>query len=111
MMCLFCKIASAQIPSDIVLQDDNFLCFKDINPVAKTHLLIIPKQHIESFEAVTSGLMADMTIFIQQLTLKLGISKSGYRLVTNIGDDGGQEVAHLHFHLLSGEKLTHIYKR
>ncbi len=111
MMCLFCEIVAKNIPSKIIQEDKDFLCFEDINQVAKIHLLIIPKQHIESFELIPSDVMANMTNFIHKLTKKLFINKTGYRLVTNIGDDGGQEVAHIHFHLLSGEKLKQIYKR
>ena len=110
-MCIFCKIVNGEIPSNKILEDDNFIAFHDINPIAPIHLLIIPKQHVEKFQDVTAEIMADMTPFIQEVVLKMGLDKSGYRLVTNNGDDGGQEVKHLHFHLLGGAKLkwTHLH--
>lgn len=104
-MCLFCKIISGDIPNKTVLEDDNFLAFEDINPQAKIHVLIIPKVHVQSFNDITANIMSQMTIFIQELTLSLGVKSDGYRLITNIGTNGGQEVGHIHFHLLAGEKL------
>jgi len=104
-MCLFCKIVNGEIPSNKVLEDDNFIAFHDINPIAPVHLLIIPKIHVEKFQDVQPEVMAAMTLFIQEVSKKMGLDESGYRLVTNNGDDGGQEVKHLHFHLLGGAKL------
>jgi len=104
-MCIFCKIVDGEIPSNKVLEDDNFIAFHDINPTAPIHVLVIPKEHIESFSDVDADLMAKMTPFIQDVVKKLGLDKSGYRLVTNIGSDGGQEINHLHFHILGGGKL------
>ncbi|OPX27492.1 MAG: histidine triad nucleotide-binding protein [Campylobacteraceae bacterium 4484_166] len=110
-MCLFCKIVDGDIPSKKIYEDDEFLCFEDINRLSKIHILIIPKKHIESFEDILPQTMANMTKTIQTITKKLDINKSGYRLITNIAKDGGQEVKHLHFHLLSGEKLGAMYKK
>ena len=107
-MCLFCKIINKDIPNKTVLENDNFLAFEDINPQAKIHILIIPKVHIESFNEMTSNIMAEMTTFIQDVALSLGVKSDGYRLITNIGDNGCQEVKHIHFHLLAGEKLGAI---
>ena len=104
-MCLFCKIINGDIPSNKELEDDNFLAFHDINPKAPVHMLVITKLHVDSFDEVSSSIMADATVFIQKLAKKLGINKSGYRVVTNIGENGGQEVKHLHFHILGGTKL------
>ena len=104
-MCLFCKIVKDEIPSNRELEDDNFIAFHDINPQAPLHLLVIPKTHVESFHDLEPKMMADATGFIQKLVQKVGIDKSGYRVITNIGDDGGQEVKHLHFHILGGTKL------
>jgi len=104
-MCLFCKIADKEIPSNIILENENFLAFHDINPKAPVHILAIPKEHIDSFDNVTPEIMADMTTFIQDVAKEAGIEKSGYRIVSNIGDNGGQEVKHLHFHVLGGSKL------
>jgi histidine triad (HIT) family protein len=107
-MCIFCKIIKKQIPNKTILEDDNFLAFEDINPSAKIHILVIPKTHIKSFNEMPSNLMANMTIFIQKVVSTLGIKDDGYRLITNIGLHGGQEVQHLHFHILAGEKLGTI---
>jgi len=107
-MCIFCKILKGEIPNKTVLEDENFLAFQDINPQAKIHILIIPKIHIDSFDIMPPKVMADMTIFIQKVASTLGVKSDGYRLITNIGENGGQEVKHIHFHLLGGEKLGGI---
>ncbi len=104
-MCLFCKIINKEIPSNIILEDEKFIAFHDINPKAPIHILAIPKVHVDSFTEVTSETMADMTTFIQNVAKEVKIEKSGYRVITNIGDNGGQEVKHLHFHILGGAKL------
>ncbi|WP_297433492.1 histidine triad nucleotide-binding protein [Sulfurimonas sp.] len=105
-MCLFCKIVNKEINANIELENENFLAFHDINPKAPTHLLAIPKIHVDSFNEVSPETMAGMTEFIQELVKQVGIDKSGYRVITNVGDNGGQEVKHLHFHVLGGAKLT-----
>jgi histidine triad (HIT) family protein len=107
-MCIFCKICEGEIPNKTVLENDNFLAFEDISPQAKIHVLIIPKVHIQSFNEMTPNIMAEMTTFIQEVALTLGVKSDGYRLITNIGQNGGQEVAHIHFHLLAGEQLGSI---
>ena len=104
-MCLFCKIINKEIPSNIILENDEFLAFHDINPKAPVHILAIPKIHVDSFNEVNPELMANMTKFIQDIALEFQLDESGYRVITNIGDDGGQEVKHLHFHVLGGAKL------
>ena len=104
-MCIFCKIASGEISSNKVLESDEFVAFHDINPKAPIHILIIPKEHVECFQDVSGEVMAKMTPFIQEVATLVGVDKSGYRLITNNGDDGGQEIYHLHFHLLGGAKL------
>ena len=104
-MCIFCKIINKEIPSDIVLEDDNFMAFHDLYPIAPIHILIIPKEHVDCFQDVSSEIMAKMTPFIQEVARVLGLDKSGYRLITNNGEDGGQEIKHLHFHLVGGAKL------
>lgn len=107
-MCLFCKIVNKDIPNKTILENDNFLAFEDINPQAKIHVLIIPKVHVQSFNDITPNIMAEMTNFIHEVALSLGVKTDGYRLITNIGTNGGQEVGHIHFHLLAGEKLGSI---
>ena len=109
-MCIFCKIVNGEIPNQTVLEDDKFLAFNDINPARKVHVLVIPKEHYKSFNEVPAQLMADMTEFIQKVVKKLEIDESGYRLITNIGDEGGQEVHHLHFHILGGEPVGRLVR-
>jgi len=104
-MCLFCKIVNKEIPANIVLEDDNFIAFHDINPKAPLHVLAIPKIHVDSFAEVKGEMMAEMTTFIQDVAKEVNIVESGYRVITNIGENGGQEVKHLHFHILGGAKL------
>lgn len=104
-MCLFCKIAKGEIPSNKVLENEDFLAFHDIHPTAPIHVLVIPKVHVECFQDVSSEMMAKVTPFIQEVVTTLELDKDGYRLVTNNGDNGGQEIKHLHFHILGGGKL------
>jgi histidine triad (HIT) family protein len=109
-MCLFCKIINREIPSNIILEDDDFVAFHDINPKAPVHILAIPKLHVDSFNEVGSDTMCKMTVFIQNVAKEMNIQDSGYRVITNVGENGGQEVMHLHFHILGGAKLkwTHL---
>lgn len=104
-MCLFCKIVNKEIPSNVILENDDFLAFHDINPKAPVHILAIPKIHVDSFNEVSGETMLAMTKFIQDVAQEVNIKKSGYRVITNVGDNGGQEVKHLHFHVLGGAKL------
>ncbi len=105
-MCLFCQIVNKKIPANIVAENNEFLAFHDINPKAPVHILAIPKKHIDSFIEVAPESMSHMTTFIQDIAREVKIEKSGYRVITNIGEHGGQEVKHLHFHILGGCKLT-----
>ncbi len=107
--CLFCRIISREIPSDVVYQDDEFLAFKDIHPQAPTHVLIIPKVHFDSLVEISDQqekLMGRMVIIAKKLAEKEGLAKNGYRLVLNCGAEGGQVVPHLHLHLIGGRKLN-----
>ncbi len=104
-MCLFCKIVNKEIPANVILEDDDFLAFHDINPKAPVHILAIPKMHVDSFNEANGNLMGKMSNFIQKVALEVDIAKSGYRVITNVGFNGGQEVLHLHFHILGGAKL------
>jgi len=108
-MCLFCKIVEKEIPANIEMEDEDFLAFHDINPIAPIHLLIIPKKHVESFQDVSGETMAKMTVFMQKLAQKMVLDKDGYRLLTNIGENGGQEIKHLHFHMVGGTKLKWVH--
>ena len=109
-MCIFCKIVNGEIPNQTILEDENFLAFNDINPARKIHALIIPKEHYDSFDVIPPRVMAGMTEFIQKVASKLEVKESGYRLITNIGNDGGQEVNHLHFHLMGGEPVGKLVR-
>ncbi len=102
---VFELIVEGKIPCNKVLEDNDFLAFHDINPRAPIHILIIPKKHFRDFQEFDPSLMAKMTTFIQKLATLLGLDKSGYRLITNCGKNSGQEVFHLHFHMLGGTKL------
>jgi len=104
-MCLFCKIVNKEIPANVILENDDFLAFHDINPKAPVHILAIPKVHVDSFNEVSGTMMDGMSKFIQEVAQEVKIDKSGYRVITNIGENGGQEVKHLHFHVLGGAKL------
>ena len=108
--CIFCKIAHGEIPSTKVYEDDTVLAFRDLDPQAPEHVLIIPKKHLSSvldFGAEDRELAAHiLTDVVPALARTLGIDVSGFRLVTNTGADGGQTVGHLHFHLLGGRSLT-----
>jgi histidine triad (HIT) family protein len=107
--CAFCKIVAGEIPAEIVRESDRVIAFRDLNPQAPTHLLLIPKDHIESVADVTDAdgpLLADIMEAATQLAGAEGVAESGWRLVTNVGADGGQTVFHLHFHLLGGRPMT-----
>jgi len=109
MDCIFCKIVVGEIPSDTVYQDEKIIAFRDINPVAPTHLLIIPREHIASLAELSeagASLIGDITNVANQLARSEGISESGYRVVINCGKQGGQLVPHLHMHLIGGRQLT-----
>jgi histidine triad (HIT) family protein len=109
MDCIFCLIVAGKIPSQILYQDEEVIAFRDINPQAPTHLLIIPKKHIPSLAGITeaeSTLMGHMVSIANQLAKKEGVAESGYRLVINSGKQGGQLVPHLHLHVLGGRQLS-----
>ncbi len=106
--CIFCKIIKGEIPCSLVYQDDKIMAFNDIKPLAPLHILIISKQHIGSVQDLdknNSWIIAHIFERIPDIAKKAGISDSGYRIVTNIGKDGGQAVPHLHFHILGGRAL------
>jgi histidine triad (HIT) family protein len=107
--CLFCKIVAGEIPADVVRESDHVLAFRDLNPQAPVHILLIPKEHLESVADIAehhAGVLADIMQAATQLANAEGIAESGWRLVTNVGVDGGQSVYHLHFHLLGGRPMT-----
>ena len=107
--CLFCRIATGEIPSKIVYQDEDVLAFHDIQPQAKYHVLIIPRRHIASsmndFRPEDDQSLLKIMATARNLARELGIDQSGYRVVVNTGPDAGQSVFHIHFHLLGGAPL------
>lgn len=107
--CIFCKIANKEIPSEIIYENDKLIAFKDVNPQAPTHILIIPKEHIVSLNQIEEkdfGLLGEIFLTIKNLAKKLEIDEEGYRVVNNCGEYGGQTVPHLHFHLLGSRKFS-----
>jgi len=107
--CLFCKIVAGEIPSATVHEDDLVIAFDDINPVAPVHQLVIPRRHIESAAEVTqtdAEMLGRLFSVAAKLAAEAGLPQSGYRLVTNVGTDGGQSVPHLHFHLIGGRRMA-----
>lgn len=108
MDCIFCAIASGDIPSNKVYEDGEILAFRDINPQAPTHILVIPKAHIPSVDGITSensAVAAKIFEVIPKIAASEGL-KNGYRVVSNCGDDACQSVKHLHFHILGGKQLS-----
>ena len=106
--CLFCKIARGEIPSDIVLEDADFVAFRDIHPMAKQHVLVIPRRHVTSLNELAEGPGdegARLLSFIVRVADTVGVKKNGYRALTNVGRDAHQDVQHLHCHILGGEDL------
>ena len=106
--CIFCKIIKREIPADIVYEDEEIIAFKDINPAAPVHILVIPKKHIPSLVELQKEdelLIGKIYTVINKVAEAHGVKEKGYRVIVNCGEDGGQEVGHLHFHLLAGKKL------
>lgn len=108
MDCLFCQIVNREIPAQIVYEDEEILGFKDINPMAPVHILLIPKKHISDITLIEEGdaeLLGRIHLAAVKIAQELGIDEDGFRLVNNCKKNGGQVVFHLHFHLLGGRKL------
>jgi histidine triad (HIT) family protein len=106
--CIFCKIANKEIPANVVYEDDKILAFHDLSPVAPQHVLIIPKVHIESMNDLSeesATVVGHIFTKVKDVAKQLGISDSGYRVVSNCGGEGGQTVGHLHFHLAGGRQM------
>lgn len=107
--CLFCSILKKKIPATVVYEDDDILAFEDIRPQAPVHILIIPKEHHSSLNDIPESkdnLLGKILLGARKIAEKKKISKSGYRVVLNTGKDSGQEVFHIHFHLLGGRQMT-----
>jgi histidine triad (HIT) family protein len=107
-MCVFCKIVNKELPAKVVYEDDLIMAFHDINPQRKVHVLVIPKKHIPSVNDITpenKELMGHLWVKIPEIAKKLGIAEDGYRVIVNTGKNGGQEIYHIHFHILGGEPV------
>jgi histidine triad (HIT) family protein len=107
--CIFCKIINGDIPSDILYRDDEVIAFRDVNPVAPTHILIIPIEHLTTTQDISdenASLASKIIQTANKLAENEGISENGYRLVINCGEQGGQVVQHLHLHLIGGRQLS-----
>jgi len=106
--CLFCKIANSQVKAEIIAEEDSLIAFKDINPQAPTHLVVIPKEHIarlDELHANHTTMIGKLFHFINRLATQYQLNSDGYRVVVNCGEGAGQTVFHLHFHLLGGRQL------
>jgi len=106
--CIFCKLANKEIPTEVIYEDDKIFCFKDMSPQAPCHVLIIPKKHIESLDAVSvedAEILSHMLLKVKDIAKMIGIT-NGYRAVINCGEDGDQTVKHLHIHLLGKRKMS-----
>jgi len=106
--CIFCKIINKEIPAEIVYEDELMLAFKDLNPVAPVHVLLIPKKHISTLSDLQSediNTMGHIIYIAKKLASELGLGEQGFRIVSNCKEDGGQTVFHIHFHLLGGRFL------
>jgi len=109
MECVFCRIVAGELPVEALYQDDDVMAFRDINPLAPVHVLIIPKRHITSLAALADDdttIIGHMVRVANQLARQEGVAEKGYRLVISSGEDGGQVVPHLHMHLLGGRRLS-----
>ncbi|MEN3273904.1 MAG: histidine triad family protein [Actinomycetota bacterium] len=107
--CLFCKILAGDIPADTVLETDNTFAFRDINPTAPTHVLVIPREHVENAATVNSehgAVLAEMLDTARRVAEADGIAERGYRLVFNVGKDSGNTVPHLHLHVIGGRGMA-----
>ncbi len=108
MDCIFCKIVAGDVPADKLLENDHVIAFRDLNPQAPHHVLIIPRRHIATLNELTPAdakLVGEMSLAAGQVARELGVADDGYRLVLNCNRDGGQTVFHIHMHLLAGRQL------
>ncbi len=106
MDCIFCKIANHEIPSTIVYENDYVIAFNDLNPVAPVHVLVIPKKHMDSIMAVDDyNYVVEIHKAIKEIAKICKIEETGFRVISNVGEDGGQSVKHLHYHVIGGTKL------
>ena len=108
MDCLFCRVANGELPTEIIYENDELLAFRDINPQAPTHVLVIPKRHMDSINHATpddAELLGRMVLAAKEIATQEGLHDAGYRLVFNINNHGGQTVYHIHLHVLGGRQM------
>lgn len=103
--CIFCKIISGEIPSDKVFENENVLAFKDINPQAPVHIIVIPKEHKDNILEIDPSLMENLHAAIKNIVSNQGLAKRGFRLAANTGEEGGQLVQHFHWHIMGGRQM------
>jgi histidine triad (HIT) family protein len=106
--CIFCAIVAGDIPADLVHRSEHVIAFQDLNPQAPTHVLVIPRSHVDDAAAVShehAEIVSDMFVAARSVAEAEGVAASGYRLVFNVGDDGGNTVGHLHLHVIGGRRL------
>ena len=106
--CLFCRIVTKELPAKVVYETDEIVAFRDIHPLASTHVLVVPKKHVGSVQDLAredAGLVGRMVLAAKEIAKAEGIAETGYRIAMNVGPDAGQVVAHLHLHLLGGRRL------
>ena len=105
--CIFCKIANKEVNSEIVYENENVIAFKDINPKAKIHILIVTKKHFDTILDIEENeIIKDIHKAIKEIAKEYNIEEKGFRIINNCKEDGGQEVMHVHFHMLGGQKLS-----
>ena len=106
--CIFCKIANKEINSNLVYEDESVVAFRDLNPQAPQHILIVPKKHVANITELADKELAAhiFTEVVPKIAKEVGVAENGFRLVINTGDEGGQTVNHLHIHLIGGRKMT-----
>ena len=107
--CIFCKLINREIPAKILYEDNQIIAFEDINPQAPTHILLIPKEHFASLNDIPEEkkeILSHLLLRARNIAQELGIKENGYRIVLNTGKNSGQDVFHIHFHLLGGRRMT-----
>jgi histidine triad (HIT) family protein len=107
--CLFCRIVAGEVPADVLVETDHSLAFRDLNPQAPVHVLVVPKRHVDNAATVShddAEIAVDLLVTARQVAKDLGVSDSGYRLVFNVGDDAANTVGHLHLHVLGGRRFA-----
>jgi histidine triad (HIT) family protein len=107
--CIFCRVVNGEVPAKLVDEGETWLAFRDVNPQAPTHILVIPRRHMPTLAALTAedaAVMGELVVAASRVAAAEGVAEGGYRLVVNAGRNGGQSVDHIHFHLLAGRRLT-----